>query len=113
MKTLTIYDPDNEGVVYELEYTRRTIQQMESQGFIADAVAEKPMTMIPLLVAGAFLKNCRHVQQRDIDRIYDSIDDKEGFIQALVTMYSEPIEALMENPKKGKGSKKAEWKKNW
>lgn len=112
MKTLTIYDPEKEGISYTLEYTRRTIQQMEAQGFVADAVAEKPMTMIPLLIAGAFLKNCRHVQQADIDRIFDSIDDKEGFIQALITMYSEPIEALMENPKKGK-SKKAEWKKNW
>lgn len=112
-KTLTIHDPDKEGIEYLLEYDRRTIMQMEQNGFVADMISEKPMTMIPMLVSGAFLKHCRYVQQRDIDRIYDSIDDKEDFIGCLSAMYAEPIEALLEAPKKGKGSKKVEWKKNW
>ena len=45
-KTLTIKDPVS-GESYTLEYTRKTVEIMEKQGFIADDVDRKPMTMLP------------------------------------------------------------------
>ena len=43
-KQLTITDPSS-GVTYTLEYTRKTVEMMERQGFIAADVEKKPMTL--------------------------------------------------------------------
>ena len=65
-KTLTIPDPIS-GKTYTLEYTRKSVEQMEKQGFIAEDVQKKPMTMLPALFAGAFLAHHRYVKQDVID----------------------------------------------
>lgn len=89
---------------YTLEYTRRTVTELERRGFIADDVNKKPMTMLPLLFSGAFLAHHRLTPQKDIEEIYDHIPDKEGLISKLVDMYSESIAALVDDPKDAKGN---------
>lgn len=61
-KTLTIKDPVS-GESYTLEYTRKTVEIMEKQGFIAEDVDRKPMTMLPALFAGAFI--ARHPLRKE------------------------------------------------
>ena len=96
-KTLTIKDPVS-GESYALEYTRKTVEIMEKQGFIADDVDRKPMTMLPALFAGAFLAHHRWVKKDVIDRIYARLPRKDELLPKLVEMYNEPILSLMEEP---------------
>ena len=44
---------------YVLEYSRQSVKQMEGQGFVLGEITNKPMTMIPMLFSGAFIKNCK------------------------------------------------------
>lgn len=58
-----------EGKDYTLEYTRRTVQQMEAEGFVGEDVEKRPMTLLPALFAGAFKAHHRFVKQEVIDKI--------------------------------------------
>lgn len=108
--TVTYNDKD-----YTLEYTRRSVQAMERQGFDINAVSSKPATMMPLLLRGAFKAHHKDMRDDEIDEICDSIgvdsDDREAFIAKLVEMYSEPVLALMEGTKGNE--KNATWKASW
>lgn len=96
---------------YTLEYTRRTIKQMEDEGFVAQDIDQRPMTLLPALFAGAFKAHHRFVKQEVIDEIYSAMPNKEDLIGKLAEMYNEPIMSLMEEPdKKGKN---VEWTASW
>lgn len=84
-----------EGKPYTLEFNRKTVKQMENAGFDPTELAHKPMTMLPQLFAGAFLKNHKYTKQDVIDKIFDHIADKEQLIGKLAEMYNEPLEALL------------------
>lgn len=110
-KNITLKDNDT-GRSYTLEYTRRTAQMLESAGFIAEEIDSKPNTMIPLLVQGAFLKHHRGLPQKEIDKIYDRLANKEGLLAALVDMYGETFTSLTADPV-GDDEKNCEWTQNW
>ena len=61
---------NHENQEYELEFNRQSVKLMESQGFVLDEITSKPMTMIPLLFSGAFIKNCKGVKRNIIDKIF-------------------------------------------
>ena len=82
---------------YTLEYNRQSVKTMESQGFVLDELTSKPMTMIPLLFSGAFIKNHRGVKRSVVDDIFDNISDKSGLMEALMEMYAETLSALTES----------------
>lgn len=84
-----------EGKDYCLEYTRKTVKQMEDRGFVASRFLEAPMSTLPELFAGAFLANHKYTDRKVIDAIYDKMKDKKALVGTLTTMYNEPIEALM------------------
>lgn len=63
-KQLTINDPVS-GVTYTLEFTRKTIELMEKNGFVAADMERKPMTLLPALFAGAFLAHHRFEKHRN------------------------------------------------
>jgi hypothetical protein len=86
---------------YELEYSRQSVKTMESRGFVLDEISSKPMTMIPLLFEGAFIKNCPGVKRKVMDEIYDGIGDKTGFIQALAELYAETLSTLTDSTGEG------------
>lgn len=69
-----------EGKDYTLEYTRRTVQQMEAEGFVGEDVEKRPMTLLPALFAGAFKAHHRFVKQEVIDKIFAAMPDKETLI---------------------------------
>ena len=62
---------------YVLEFTRRTVTEMERKGFIASEVENKPMSTLPALFAGAFLAHHRFVKQDVIDSIFAKMKNKE------------------------------------
>ena len=86
---------------YELEFNRQSVKTMESQGFVLDELTSKPMTMIPMLFSGAFIKNCKGIKRAVIDEIFDSINDKTGLMQALMEMYAETLSTLTDSVGEG------------
>lgn len=100
-----------DGKEYTLEFTRRTVAEMEKKGFIASDIAEKPMTTLPALFAGAFLAHHRFVTEDIINDIYSKLTKKEDLIGKLAEMYNEPILALVEEPEKAEGN--LDWTATW
>lgn len=100
-----------DGKDYTLEFTRRTVAEMEKKGFIASDIAEKPMTTLPALFAGAFLAHHRFVKEDIINDIYSKLTKKEDLIGKLAEMYNEPILALVEEPEKAEGN--LDWTATW
>jgi len=105
-KTLTVTYNDK---TYTLEYTRKTIAMMENRGFLASQLTDKPMTLLPQLFAGAFLKNHKFTKQEDIDAIFAALPRKEDLIGKLVEMYNEPILTLVDD---SENSGNADWTVN-
>lgn len=100
-----------DGNDYTLEFTRRTVAEMEKKGFIASDITEKPMTTLPALFAGAFLAHHRFVKEDIINDIYSKLTKKEDLIGKLAEMYNEPILALVEEPEKAEGN--LDWTATW
>ena len=111
-KRLTITDPTS-GVTYTLEYTRKTVEMMEKQGFIAADVEKKPMTLLPALFAGAFLAHHRFVKRDVIDNIYARLSHKDELITRLVEMYNDPLVTLLDEPEQGDSEGNLSWKAGW
>lgn len=111
-KTLTITDPTS-GLTYTLEYTRKTVALMEQQGFVAEEVNKKPMTMLPALFAGAFLAHHKFVKRETIDHIYSRLGRKDELIQKLVEMYNDPIAALLDDPEQEGTEGNLDWTAAW
>lgn len=99
------------GTEYTLEFTRRTVEQMEREGFVADDVKVKPMTTLPTLFAGAFKANHRFVKREVIDEIYSKMTNKGELISKLAEMYNEPLLALLDEPVES--SENLTWTPSW
>ena len=100
-----------DGKDYTLEFTRRTVAEMEKKGFIASDITEKPMTTLPALFAGTFLAHHRFVKSDIIDNIYSKLTKKEDLIGKLAEMYNEPILTLVEEPEESEGN--LDWTATW
>lgn len=89
---------------YTLEYTRNSAKAIENMGFERDKVQSMPVTMIPLLVYGAFMRHHRELKQKEMDEIYKSLigktgkEGEEGFVNVLLEMYAETANTLFEEP---------------
>ena len=96
---------------YCLEYTRKSVTQMEKSGFVAADIETKPMTTLPTLFAGAFLANHRFVKQDVIDDIFSKMKNKGELIGKLAEMYNEPIMTLIDDPEEDEGN--VDWTPSW
>lgn len=96
---------------YVLEFTRRTVTEMEKKGFIAAEVENKPMSTLPALFEGAFLAHHRFEKKETIDAIFNRMTNKEELIGKLAEMYNEPIMALVEEPEESEGN--VDWVASW
>lgn len=100
-----------EGKEYTLEFTRKSIETMEKQGFVANEITEKPMSTLPALFAGAFLAHHRGIRPDVVERIFDKMKNKQELIAKLAEMYNEPILALIEDPEGDEGN--VEWESSF
>lgn len=96
---------------YCLEFTRKSVEQMERSGFVASDIQDKPMTVLPALFAGAFLANHRFVKKDVIDEIFAKMTNKSELIGKLSEMYNEPIMALVDEPEEAEGN--VDWTASW
>ena len=88
----------HEGKTYILEYTRKSIAQMERSGFRIDDITEKPISALPTLFAGAFLANSYYTKRSVINDIFDNIVNKSELIGKLAELYNEPLSSMLEEP---------------
>jgi hypothetical protein len=95
---------EHDGKEYTLEFTRKSIETMERQGFVASDMVDKPMTTLPALFAGAFLAHHRYIKKELVDEIYSKMTNKQDLLSKLAEMYNEPIQALMEEPEDAVGN---------
>ena len=100
-----------QGKDYTLEYTRKTVEMMGKQGFVAEDAKTKPMTTLPALFAGAFMAHHRFIKQEVIDEIYAKMPNKGDLIGKLAEMYNEPIMTLMDEPEESEGN--LNWTASW
>ena len=107
-KTITI---EFEGIEYTLEFTRKSIETMERQGFVAREIATRPMSTLPTLFAGAFLAHHRFVKKEVVDTIFSKLTNKDELVEKLAEMYNEPLETLMSDPEESEGNLK--WGASW
>lgn len=68
---------------YVLEFTRRTVTEMEKKGFVAAEVENKPMSTLPALFEGAFLAHHRFEKKEVINEIFSHMTNKEELIGKL------------------------------
>ena len=100
-----------QGKEYCLEYTRKSVETMEKNGFVASDVQNKPITTLPALFAGAFLANHRFVKQEVINAIFEKMTNKGELIGKLAEMYNEPIMTLIDEPDEAEGN--LDWTASW
>ena len=89
---------------YTLEYSRQSVKTMESQGFVLEELTAKPMTMIPLLFNGAFIKNHRGIKRNLMDEIYKGIRNRSELMEALMEMYADTLSSLMDDGTEDEGN---------
>lgn len=86
-----------EGKEYTLEYTRNTALALEQSGFVMSDVRNKPVSSLVTLFNGAFVANHRRLEGSVVEKIFDSLKDKEKLLAALVGMYDETVSSLMDS----------------
>lgn len=96
-----------ENKKYTLEYTLRTASIAERNGLNVFEIESKPALMIPLLVNGAFQKHHKGMTRQQTDEIYESITKKNDFVKALIDMYLEAVNALVDEDEDSEGN--ANW----
>lgn len=104
MKQITV--SDEYGNKYNLEFSKNTILAMEKAGFALEKFEVQPVLMTTLLVQGAFAKNHGRTKNETIEKIFNSLKNKEGFLKKLVEMYVEQTDALADEGE-------AEWEANF
>jgi len=96
---------------YTLEFTRKSVEKMEQQGFRINSLEDTPMTSLPLLFAGAFLAHHPFAKKDVISKIFDQSPDKRELLGDLAEMFAEPYEALLDDSEDS--GKKVRREKNW
>lgn len=108
MKQLKFTYKDKE---YTLEFTRRSVERMERNGFNATEMRDKPMITLPALFAGAFIAHHPYIKQDIVNEIYGKMTNRQELIGKLSEMYNEPIEALLDDPEENEGN--LNWTASW
>ena len=104
MKQITVHD--EYGNKYDLEYSKATILAMEKAGFNLEKFEDQPVLMTTLLVQGAFAKNHARTKNETVEKIFNSLKNKEAFLEKLIEMYVEQTDALVDEGN-------AEWEANF
>ena len=99
------------GKEYILEYTRKTVEQMERSGFVASDINDKPVSTLPKLFAGAFMANHPYVSRNVVDSIFEKMGNRSELIGKLAEMYNEPIAAMGNEPEADEGN--VDWTASW
>lgn len=79
---------------YTLEFTRKAVKTMEQQGFSADMIEQKPISVSFQLFAGAFQAHHPQIKKETLEAIFEQIGDMKKLVIALSDMYAETFTSL-------------------
>lgn len=88
---------DYKDNTYTLAFDRDSVRKTEQMGFDVSRASTMPATMFPILFKGAFLKYHKRATNKLIDEIFDSMSDMDGLIEALIDMYLEALNSMMDD----------------
>lgn len=83
--------------VYELEFSRDTVNWINNHGFVRDEFFNKMEEMLPLLFYGAFRMHHKNVARSETDRILFEVLKglKSAALERLLELYNAPRNALV------------------
>ena len=108
-KQITVDFEDN---TYTLEFTRKSVERLEQQGFNVSELESRPVTMLYMLFDGAFFAHHASIKREKRELIFDSLEDRGELLSALTEMLLETYETLAEGSDDREG-KSAKMTKNW
>ena len=85
------------GKNYKLGYNVRTIRNMSAAGFKLSDIHDAPLIALPQLFAGAFKADNPYLNEKIINDIYENMTERAALIGKLIEMYTEVINAYMED----------------
>ena len=100
---------------YTLEYNRAVVILMERQGFNINELDSKAVLNTSLLVRYAFFLHHRKLEENKIFEIYDSITNRDGFVEKLIDMCSDTYVSMLNDPEDNGGETEgnATWGASW
>ena len=104
-----------ENKEYTLEYNRAVVILMERQGFNINELDSKAVLNTSLLVRYAFFLHHRKLAEDEIFEIYDSITNRDGFVEKLIDMCSDTYVSMLNDPEDNGGETEgnATWGASW
>lgn len=81
---------------YTLEYTRKTLEKMESDGIVLAELEKKPVTILPKLFEYAFFARHKTVSKKIVDEIFELFTDKNDMYNKLSIMAMDTLNTLFE-----------------
>lgn len=95
---------------YELNFTRRTVAEMEENGFTIESIEKVesvPMSTIMKLYDGSFLAFHRDIDEQTRDEIFDEVFsvNAQGLIEILSALYKLTYTTLMSEENEGNSKK--------
>ena len=82
---------------YTLEYTLKTAAMAERDGLSIEKLGDNPAVQIPILFHWSFYRHHKGITKEMTAKIYKEIKDKKGLIRALMDMYADAVNALIDD----------------
>ena len=82
---------------YTLEYTRKTLENMEADGINLTELDKKPVTILPKLFEYAFFANHKRMSKELIEEMFGLLTDKNEMYNKLSEMAMETLNTLFED----------------
>lgn len=92
------------GKDYCLEFTRKSVEKMERNGFRAEDITEKPMNTLPALFAGAFIAHHPFIKRELTDEIFWNMKNRGELISNLSDMFNATLKTLIDNQEEDEGN---------
>lgn len=95
---------------YELNFTRRTVAEMEDNGFTTDSIDKIeniPMSTVMKLYDGSFLAFHRDTDEKTRDEIFDEVfsDNAQELAKVLIALYELTYNTLISEGNEGNSKK--------
>lgn len=99
-----------EGDEYTLEYNENAIRLLDKQfDFSLNSIEKVQLSDVPNMFFVALRMHHPRVSKKDADAMYSRIGGKTDLLAALVEMYAEAVQAIIEEPEEGEA---ISWKKS-
>lgn len=94
---------------YTLEYTLKTAAMAERDGLSIEKLGDNPAVQIPILFHWSFYRHHKGITKEMTAKIYKEIKDKKGLIRALMDMYADAVNALIDDTDDDEEMGNANW----